>query len=654
MGVVQPLWSPSPERVAASRLGRWLASLGHEAALDPDAAPRLAAYESALAWSVADPGGFWPAVAAEVGTRWATPPAATLAGDGVERARWWPGGRLNYARQALWPAGVADGDVAVVARSRTTGSRQLTWSELRQLVGRVQAGLAAAGVGVGDRVAGVLPAGPEALAAKLATAALGATWTGCAPETGVAGVLDRVAQVEPAVLVAVDGYRWGDREVDRRAEAGEVRAGLPGLRAAVWLHHLRPGADPPAGWVAWADLVARPGSADPVDVDADHPLHVLYSSGTTGKPKAIVHGHAGIAVEHAKVLALHFDVGPGDRLFWYTTTGWMMWDLLVSGLLVGATVVTYDGDPGDLWGVMAETGTAVGGLGAAALVAGARAGLRPGATHDLSALRTLGSTGSPLPGAAAAWATAEVGDDVLVGSFSGGSDVCTGFLGPSPLHPVWAGELSCRCLGAAVGVADEQGRPVVGQEGELVLRAPLPSMPVRFWADADGARLHRAYFERFPGLWAHGDRATLTERASAVISGRSDGTLNRGGVRMGTAEFYDVVEAVDGVDDSLVVHVEDPEGGPGRLWLFVVAPAAAADLPERLAAALRSSLSPRHVPDRVVVVPAVPRTLSGKKLEVPVKRILAGADPAAVVTRASLADPAALDGLLAAAGVAAT
>ena len=633
-----PLWTPRPDQAAASHLGRYLHRHGFDS------------YQAAWEWSTAPAtaGAFWRSIAEEFGVRWHRPPAADLEPD-PSRApgvRWFRDGTLNYAEHARRPPSAGPDTVAVIARSQTRPTVQLTWGELDDLTARIQRGLSAAGVGAGDRVAAVLPNIPETLAAMLATASLGAVWTCCAPEMGVAGVLDRFAQVEPTVLLAVDGYRYGSRDIDRRHEAEQIRASLPSLHQAVLLPYLDPAASPPEGWTAWDELTATVGTGtEPLPVDFDHPLYVLYSSGTTGKPKAIVHGHGGILLEHLKAIGLHFDIGPGDRFFWYTTTGWMMWNFCVSGLLVGATVVLFDGDPawpeaGALWALMAETGTTVGGVGAAYLVAGMKAGLRPGADYDLGGLRTMGATGSPLPAAAAEWVYREVAGDVLLNSFSGGTDVCTGFAGGSPLQPVWAGEISGRCLGADVEVFDDDGRPVVGAEGELVLAAPLPSMPVSFWGDQDGKRYRAAYFERFPGIWAHGDRATLTDRGTVVITGRSDGTLNRGGVRMGTAEFYNVVEAFDDIDDSLVVHLEDPDGGPGRLWLFVVAPRAeAAELTARLRDALRRDLSPRHVPDRIEFVAGIPRTLSGKKLEVPVKKILSGVPVADALTVASVANP---------------
>jgi acetoacetyl-CoA synthetase len=629
---------PSEERRHRSRLHGYLGRHG------------LRDYEEAWRWSVSDAaaGAFWRSVADEFGVRWHRPPAGDRQPDPerVTGVRWFPGGTCNYAEHALRAPGALD-EPAVIARSQTRPAHDLSWQQLIELTGRVRAGLLRAGVTRGDRVAGYLPNVPEALAAMLAAASLGAIWTCCAPEMGVAGVLDRLAQVDPAVLVAVDGYRYGARPVDRRGEAEAIRSGLPSLATAVWLPYLEPAADAPPGWVSWAELMAEPEAIEFEGVEFDHPLYVLFSSGTTGKPKPIIHGHGGILLEHAKAIGFHFDAGPGDRLFWYTTTGWMMWNFCVSGLLTGSAVVLVDGDPawpepGAMFATMAETGTTIGGVGAGYLVASMKAGLHPGRDHDLTALTTLGATGSPLPAAAAEWVYREVAADILLASFSGGTDVCTGFVGASPLHPVWAGEISCRCLGAAVEIFDDSGYAIVDREGELVLTQPLPSMPVGFWGDAGGQRYRSAYFERFPGVWAHGDRATLTTRGTVIITGRSDGTLNRGGVRMGTAEFYDVVEGFDEVTDSLVVHLEDAGGGPGQLWLFVVVAGGAScsgDLEGRLRAALRRDLSPRHVPDRIVAVPAIPRTLSGKKLEVPLKRILAGVPVADALALASVDQP---------------
>jgi acetoacetyl-CoA synthetase len=637
-----PLWVPSGPRKAASQLARWCRERG------------FSSYDEAWEWSVAPGtmGEFWQGVADYFDVPWRRRPVATLERDEdrVPGYRWFRGGQLNYAESALRPPPGASGSVAVVARSQSRPPIDLTWEELLELVARVRTGLVTAGVRVGDRVAGYLPNIPEALAAMLACASVGAIWTCCAPEMGAASVLDRLSQVGPVVFLSVDGYRYGTRSIDRAGEAETVRSSLPTVRKAVWVPYLEPNGAAPAGWTKWADFVATKGPLEFEALEFDHPLYILFSSGTTGKPKPVVHGHGGIVLEHSKALGFHFDLGPGHRFFWFTTTGWMMWNFCVSGLLTGAAVVLFDGDPrapekDSLWELIASTETTCAGLGSGYLVACLKDGLHPAAQHNLGAVQTLGATGSPLPAAAAEWVYRAVSDDVLLASFSGGTDVCTGFVGASPLHPVWAGEISCRCLGARVEVFDDSGQPVVGEEGELVITAPLPSMPVGFWGD-DGSRYRSTYFERFPGVWAHGDRATLTDRGTVVITGRSDGTLNRGGVRMGTAEFYSVVEGFPEVADSLVVHVEDPAGGPGELWLFIVerdSPGRPGTLAGQISVALRRDLSPRYVPDRVVAVPSVPRTLSGKKLEVPVKRLLSGMALSEALALTAVADPASLD-----------
>lgn len=643
------LWSPPPDARSTCRLGGWLD------AVERAGGPHLPTYDDAWRWSVEDLDAFWAAVwdTFAVGDRRPGDPA--LADARMPGARWFPGARLSYAELALRLVGRGDDETVVLGRSQTRPPVDLTVAELRDQVARARAGLRRLGIGPGDRVVAFLPNIPEAVVTLLATASLGAVFSSCAPESGTRTVVDRWAQIEPTALVTVDGYRYGMKVVDRVAEVAEIRAALPTLRATIVIPYLDadPGRLPDA--VAWADLLAvsEPMAFEPVAFD--HPLYVLYSSGTTGLPKPIVHGHGGIALEHLKALALHTDLGPADRFLWFTTTGWMMWDYLVSGLLAGASIVLFDGDPASpdlmtLWRLAEETRATYVGASAPFLMACRKAGLRPGEAADLSRVRGVGSTGAPLPADGFRWVYDAIGRDLLLGSLSGGTDLCTGFVGPSPLVPVWAGEISCRMLGAKVEAFDEDGRSLVGRLGELVLTAPMPSMPVGFWGDADGSRYRAAYFETFPGVWRHGDWVTITERGSCVITGRSDATLKRGGVRLGTAEFYAVVEALPEVADSIVVHVEDDEGGPGELLLFVVVRSGATlddDLRRRIAAALRAELSPRHVPDEVAAVPAIPRTLSGKKLEVPVKRLLAGAEPAEVAARESLADPAALDAFVA-------
>ncbi len=618
--------------------------------LEGSGGPRLRTYDDAWRWSVGEPGAFWRSIWDHFDVLARHPPSGDLAEARMPGARWFPGATLNYAEHALRLPGRADGDLVVIGRSQTRGPVDLTATDLRDAVARCRRGLQRLGVRRGDRVAAYLPNVPEAIVALLATATLGAIWSSCAPEFGTRAVIDRFGQIEPRVLLAVDGYRYGDRAVDRRAALAEIRARLPSVAATVLLPYLDPGVVVP-GTVAWATLVAEPDDLVFEAVPFDHPLYILYSSGTTGLPKPIVHGHGGILLEHCKALALHTDLGPAGRFFWFTTTGWMMWNYLVSGLVVGSTVVTYDGNPAHpdlstLWRVAAETRTTYLGASAPFLMACRKAGLDPGRDLDLGLLRGLGSTGSPLPAAGFEWIAEAVSPAIQTGSLSGGTDLCTGFLGPSPLAPVWAGEISCRMLGAKVETFDEAGRSVVGCEGELVITAPMPSMPVAFWNDPDGARLREAYFSTYPGVWRHGDWLTITERGSCIVSGRSDATLNRGGVRIGTAEFYGIVEALPEVADSLVVHLEDDAGGPGELLLFVVTRTGEElddGLRARIAETLRTELSPRHAPDRILGVPAIPRSLSGKKLEVPVKRILLGAPVEATASLDSLADPNALE-----------
>ena len=638
------LWSPPADALARSRMGRYIGWLEGREGRSFDG------YADLWRWSVHDAGAFWASIWDYFGVVGERGDGPALADDRMPGARWFPGATLNYAEQALRLPGRASGDVVIAGRSQTRPDTDLTASHLRDAVARCRAGLVRLGVRRGDRVAAFLPNIPETIVAFLATASLGAIWSSCAPEFGSRAVIDRFGQIEPKVLLAVDGYRYGDRAIDRRAELEEVRAALPTVESTVVLLYLDPAAPPPAGAIAWADLLRESGELAFEPVAFDHALYILYSSGTTGLPKPIVHGHGGIVLEHLKALALHTDLGPADRFLWYSTTGWMMWNYNVSGLLVGSTVVTFDGNPAwpaldGLWRLAADVGLTYLGLGAPYIMASRKAGLMPDRELDLSALRGIGSTGSPLPATGFQWVHDAVSPAVQLGSLSGGTDLCTGFLGPSPLVPVWSGEISCRMLGVKAEAFDADGRPVIDREGELVLTAPMPSMPVGLWGDADGSRFFESYFATYPGVWRHGDWVTITERGSCIVTGRSDATLNRGGVRIGTSEFYGIVEALPEVADSLVVHLEDASGGPGELLLFVV-PRPGVELDDdvrrRIGAVLREELSPRHVPDSTIVVPAVPRTLSGKKLEVPVKRILLGASPEIAASKDALADPRSL------------
>ncbi len=640
------LWEPPADARERSRMGRFL---DHAEALTGRALPD---HHAAWRWSVSDLGVFWQAIVDHFEVVLDGPVAAVVDGDRMPNVRWFPGAAVNYADQALRRR---DDTPAVIARSQTRDEVVVTFSELADQVARAAAGLRRLGVERGDRVVGYLPNVPETIVAFLACASIGAVWSSCAPEFGTRAVVDRVQQIEPKVLLVVDGYRYGTKEVDRSTEVAEIRAALPTLQATVLLPYLRQDAASAAAAVPdavpWEELLAEPAELAIEHVPFDHPLYVLYSSGTTGLPKAIVHGHGGILLEHLKMLALHHDLWPGDRFCWFTTTGWMMWNYLVSGLTVGATVVLVDGDPGHpdlmaLWRLAEELELTMLGVGAPFLLSCRKAGLRPGAELDLSRLRSVGSTGAPLPAEGFAWVYEQVSPDVLLSSASGGTDLCTAFVAGSPLLPVHAGEIPGRCLGAKVEAFDPTGQPVVGERGELVLTAPMPSMPVGFWGDEDGSRYRAAYFQDFPGVWRHGDWIEITARGSCIITGRSDATLNRGGVRMGTAEFYSAVEALDEVADALVVHLDGPEDDAGRLILFVqLSPGVELDgaLRGALARTIRAELSPRHVPDELHVVPAIPRTISGKKLELPVKRLLEGEDLAQVANPGALADPAALD-----------
>ena len=639
------LWSPRPDARQATRIGAYIGWLEREQDRS------FATYDDLLRWSIDDLDGFWTSVWRHFGVRSSTDPGPALSDDRMPGARWFPDARVNWAEHCLGLEGRGADDVVVVGRSQSRERVTLTVAQLRDEVARVRAGLARLGVGAGDRVAAYLPNVPEAVVGLLATASLGATWTSCAPEFGTRSVVDRLGQVEPKVLLAVDGYRYGERAVDRAEELAAIRAALPTLRATVVLPYLDPAAHRIPDAVTWAELRAEPDELHFEPVPFAHPLFVLYSSGTTGLPKPIVHGHGGILLEHLKVLALHNDLGPADRFLWFSTTGWMMWNYQVSGLAVGATIVLFDGSPahpdlGTLWRLAADEGVTFFGTSAPYLMACRKEGLRPAELADLSRLRAIGSTGAPLPAEGFRYVSEAVGPSVHLQSLSGGTDVCTAFVGASPLVPVWEGEISCRQLGCAIEAYAPDGTPLVGEQGELVITRPMPSMPVAFWNDPDGARYRAAYFDDFPGVWRHGDWITFTDRGSCVISGRSDATLNRGGVRIGTAEVYAVVEAIPEVADSLVVHLD----GDDRLLLFVAVRDGATlsdDLRARIVRELRASLSPRHAPDEIIAVPAIPRTLSGKKLEVPVKRILGGTPAEIVASRGSLADPSSLDAFVA-------
>jgi acetoacetyl-CoA synthetase len=639
------VWSPPADVLETSRVGEFLAWLARQRDLE------MATHEELWRWSVTDLDGFWSAVWEFFGVRSHAPYDSVLASREMPGARWFPGATLNYAEHALGTEDDLD-RVAVLGRSQTRDDVELTFGDLRDQVARARAALKGMGVRRGDRVAGYLPNIPEALVAYLATASLGATWASCASEFGPRSVIDRFAQIEPVVLLVAGGYHYGAKDIDRRAQVAEIRAELPSVRHVVDVEYGEHRVDDA---LSWTGLLAAEDDAELAfePVPFDHPLVVLFSSGTTGKPKAIVHGHGGILLEHLKNHALSWDMGPEDRMLWFSTTAWMMWNALVSSLLVRSSIVMVDGNPlhPDLtwqWRLAASTGATVMGASPGFVMACRKAGVELKDLGDLR-VRVLGSAGAPLPPEGYAWLVDQLpGAQINVGS--GGTDVCSGIVQNNPLLPVYAGEISGRCLGVDAHAYDESGRPVTGALGELVITSPMPSMPVGFWGDPDGSRYRNAYFDHFPGVWRHGDWILFHDNGSCHVAGRSDATLNRGGVRLGTAEFYRVAEEVDGVADSLVVHLEDPDGGNGELLLFVVTDEGVRlddSLRARLVGALRSALSPRHIPDQVIEVPAVPRNLTGKKLELPAKRILQGARLEEVASRDALADPASLDAFVA-------
>jgi acetoacetyl-CoA synthetase len=641
------LWRPGPELVGRARITdyrRWLAS---ERGVSLPSGPESTAYRELWDWSVAEPAAFWDSLWDYFGVLGERGEGPVLTGGEMPDVAWFPGATLNYARNALRTARTDPARMAVIARAEDGSQTTFTYGELAAEVARVRAGLQALGVTRGDRVAAYLPNIPAALIGLLATASLGAIWSSCSPDFGPASVIDRFAQITPKVLLATGGYRYNGKDFDRGGQLAEIVAALPGLAAVIMVGE--PGAAPgPAPRTLAFDSLPgdAPAELEFEEVPFGHPLWVLYSSGTTGLPKAIVHGHGGIVLEHLKTLCFNQDLGAGDVFFWYTTTGWMMWNYLAGGLLAGLTVVVYDGsaaypDTGALWRLAAETGITYFGTGAPYLLACAKAGLFPGREYDLSALRGIGSTGSPLPPEGFRWVYQHVGSDLLLGSFSGGTDVCTGFVGPCPLLPVRSGVIAGACLGAKVEAYNAAGQPVVGEVGELVITAPMPSMPVGFWNDPDGERYRASYFATYPGVWRHGDWIIMLPDGGCVIYGRSDATLNRGGVRMGTSEFYRVVEQLPEVADSLVVDTGQL-GTAGRLVLYLVlTPGASLDdeLIARIKGALRSALSPRHVPVEIHQVPGIPRTLSGKKLEVPVRKILLGTPVADAADPDALANP---------------
>jgi acetoacetyl-CoA synthetase len=637
VAVVEPklLWTPSPESIERTTLTRYQAWLGENRGL------RFEGYHDLWRWSVTDVEAFWGSLAEFLGVRFAEPAERVLGSDAMPGAQWFPGGRLSYAEHMF--AGKDPSSLAIQHASESRELSGMTWGELRALTASIAAGLRASGVGEGDRVAAYMPNIPETIAALFACASIGAIWSSAAPEFGVRSVVDRFSQIEPKVLLAIDGYRYGGKEFDRGDAVERIAGEIPSLSRIVRLGYL--------DGSGWEDgFLGSDEELEFAQVPFDHPLWILYSSGTTGLPKPIVQGQGGILFEHLKTAHLHLDAQPGDRLFWFTTTGWMMWNFIVGMLLSDASIILFDGNPGypslgTLWDLAADTGMTCFGTSAAFISACMKDGVVLREGRDLSALRSVGSTGSPLSPEAFEWIYEELGSDTWLFSTSGGTDLCTAFVGGVPTLPVYRGELQARMLGASVEAWDPDGKPLIGEVGELVITKPMPSMPVFFWGDSDGSRYRESYFEMFPGIWRHGDWIEITPRDTAIIYGRSDSTINRGGVRMGTSEIYRAVLGLDAVTDALVVDVPR-EGSEAWMPLFVVLREGVSlddPLVSEIRRRVREDCSPRHVPDEVRQIDQVPRTLSGKVLEVPVKRILMGTPAEQAASRESLANPEALD-----------
>jgi len=638
-----PAWRPSAAVLRAAKITAFTDWLAAERGL------RFADYDALWRWSVEDLEGFWGAVWDYFAIPSATPRTRVLADARMPGARWFPGVTLNYVDQVF--RHVSADRPAVISRSEAGPDRVLEWAELRRQVGALAASLREMGVKPGDRVVAYLPNIPETVVAFLAVASLGAVWSVCSPDMGRIAVLDRFRQITPKVMIAADGYRYGGKAYDRRELIHELLAELPSIDHVVLLPALNPQADPAefAACTRWDDATAGAAPLQVEHVPFDHPLWVVYSSGTTGLPKPIVHSHGGIVVEQVKLGAFHLDLGPEDRYHWYSSSGWIMWNCQVMGLLMGCTICIYDGNPGwpdwnALWRFVGDTGVSFFGAGAAFFLSCLKAHVEPNRVADLSRLRAVGSTGSPLPPEGYRWIYDHVRSDVWLNPISGGTDFAGCFVGGVITLPVYLGEMQCRCLGARVEAFDEAGKPLIDAVGELVCSAPMPSMPLKFWNDPDDRRYRESYFDMYPGIWRHGDWLRITPRGGAIIYGRSDATINRHGIRMGTSELYRAVEELPEVLDSLVVDLEFL-GRESYMPLFVVlrpghelTPQLEATLRERI----KLALTARHVPNEIFQVTEIPRTLSGKKMELPVKKLLLGHALDKIANPDSMANPGSL------------
>ena len=640
------LWQPTEEvrrQANITQYARWL---------EEQYGLRFDSYHDLWQWSVNELGQFWQSIWDYFEIKGSRPDPTVLEEATMPGARWFPGARLNYAENIF--ARMPGERAAVLFKSEAGPPVAISRQELLRQTAALAHTLRQIGVGPGDRVVAYLPNVPEAIVGLLATASLGAIWSSCSPDFGARSVLDRFSQIEPTVLLACDGYRYGGKEFRRLDVVESLQASLSTLQKTILVPVL--GAEQPNALpdtLTWRQALSAAGKAPALtfeQVPFDHPLWVLYSSGTTGLPKAIVHGHGGILLEHAKETVLHMDLKSVDRFFWYTSTGWMMWNYLIGGLLSGATVVLYDGSPNypdlyALWELVAQCDITYFGTSAAFIHACMKAGLAPAERYDLSKLRALGSTGSPLSPAGFGWVYEHVGQNLALESFSGGTDLCTGFVGGVRTEPIYAGEIQARSLGASVQAFDFEGRPLIGEVGELVITSPMPSMPLFFWNDEDNSRYEDSYFTTYPGVWRHGDWIKINERGGCVIYGRSDATINRQGVRMGTAEIYGVVETLPEISDALVIDTEGLDGEPYMALFLVLRPGYELDeaLQNTIRTKLRRDLSPRHVPNEIIGVPQIPYTLSGKKMEIPVRQIMLGRAPEKAVNRGAMRNPKAID-----------
>jgi acetoacetyl-CoA synthetase len=641
------LWTPPEELREGSNLWRYMRWLKQTRGLQFDD------YEALWRWSVEDLDSFWASVWEFFEIQASSPYETVLADRSMPGAKWFPGARLNYAEHLVRHA--RPDQPAIIARSELRPMTVWTWQQLLDTAGAFAGTLRRLGVREGDRVVAYLPNIPETLAAFIATASLGAVWSSCAPEFGTPSVVSRFRQIEPKVLLTIDGYSYQGKAYDRMDVVAQLQRELPTVERTILIPYLRekPATDGLRNVELWAEATARPEPLTFTHVPFDHPLWVLYSSGTTGLPKPIVQGHGGCLLVHLVMQGLHSNLGPDDRFFWFTTTGWMMWNVVVASLLTGSTALLYDGSPaypdmGALWQFAADSGMSVFGTSAGYITSCMKADLYPGRDYDLSRLKVLAYTGSPLAPDGFAWVYERVKPDIWLYPASGGTDVCSAFVLGSPLHPVHAGEIPCRALGAKVECFDDEGKPLIGEVGELVVTAPYPSMPLYFWNDPDGTRYRESYFDTFPGVWRHGDLIKITERGSAVIYGRSDATINRQGVRIGTSEIYAAVESLPEVLDSLIIDTTHL-GREGEMLLFVVlrpGQSLTDELTARIRQTLRETVSPRHVPDAVYQVPEVPRTLNGKKLEVPIRKIFLGMPVEKAVNRDAMGNPEALKAYL--------